>query len=830
MTTDTDAQYVSSTPEVIPARVSIEHLQLRDLLQVSNIEGKCLFVNRHKIEEVDFSNPRAGAVHFETLDFKPNCLITGQGLVAAGGQQSELFVCPIGKERNRTSSSPTARKRWTIHTTTGGSINNSIAIHSEIQGSNRSPPLPATTLCQGLPQASAPFVHHRRRQQGPAKLDEGEAAELEIEAEGWAAARGFSYRESSLKPPPRSPNRHKEASASRYAGNTRKTFDGRSDEESEVALNHASKKGKSNIGSHLRKDSPSFVPAVKNEDPNIRLYVSNNDRSLKIYDLPHHPSSQDSDVGASTGSDQAHRRKVSRSETLDFPTAINHSSLSPDGSTLVVVGDTPQVFLYHRDQDTGAFLHLTTYHASSEASFSTAWHPDGTSFAVASQDGSVSVWNVRSSKKLAELRSSQSVDMPPGFGMIGSLNGAAGAVRAVKFSPCGRFLAFTEHRKYFHIYETETYKLAQRIALPSTSWHRTSGPRGSNTTAPYSQPGSADATSALFPESRERSGRVSHWGSLDRASIAAEDSTHRVADHRGSMSSQTDRRSVADARREAPTSAEPDANTGNSTPGYRTYDYRSTWRDRMDLTQSSPRPMESDPNNGNTRELRSLSPGDVQTATSSGSANSSNSLSSDETADYGNSALERMRQHFRNLEADVEDVSTPFMPTSTESGLEGEAERALSAYIPAGLRESWLRGGEIRASEDPHLPVLRAYSALSTRGPRFGAFGPGSTSHGVSLGTGSNATQLRLGRAAAAAAAAATSNTTSSRDAIPLSALHPDIYSQINHPPHIGDPVVNIAGLCWDANSKFIYVATERLICRFEVLQRPWSYPRGDVR
>lgn len=66
----------------------------------------------------------------------------------------------------------------------------------------------------------------------------------------------------------------------------------------------------------------------------------------------------------------------------------------------------------------------------------------------------VSVWDVRSSKKLASLSTSQSGN---------------GAVRVVKFSPDGEYLAFSEHRSYFHIVDTRSYNDHQKILVPSIS-------------------------------------------------------------------------------------------------------------------------------------------------------------------------------------------------------------------------------------------------------------------------------------------------------------------------------------------------------------------------
>jgi len=90
------------------------------------------------------------------------------------------------------------------------------------------------------------------------------------------------------------------------------------------------------------------------------------------------------------------------------------ASLSPDGRTLLSVGDSPQVYLHRLSGGSRlTFTPITTltlpppdasslcYSSSSlAASFSTAFSSNGTKFAVASQEGAVVIWDVRSSKPL----------------------------------------------------------------------------------------------------------------------------------------------------------------------------------------------------------------------------------------------------------------------------------------------------------------------------------------------------------------------------------------------------------------------------------------------
>ncbi|PWN21823.1 hypothetical protein BCV69DRAFT_281745 [Microstroma glucosiphilum] len=503
MTRTQEPRYVADVPLVLPARIHIEHLQLRDILQPSSTKGKLLYLNHLKIDEIDFEDPKSPAATFCSLDFRANCLVTGHGLLAAGGQFSELAIRPLSAASTpaganvSTSTTSSSQQRqptpWLLRTPTGGSINNSVAIYpdpvsiaenkramiSESSGRSAkalkkeasSSPVPLRgELAEGMWLRDEP---HGGTQSisGPSSRPMS-SVEDDSDAESLAAAYGFE---------------RKYAGPSCYpAGDRlRSRTESKSKSKKEVDC-----KSLSGPGDRRRMMCYSAMSTS-----NVRVYCCNNDRSLKVYKL-RPPSGASSSPALESG-----LPGLTRSHTLDFPTAVNHCSFSPDGQTLLAVGDTPHVFLYHRHPSTGAFSHITTYSASSDASFSTSWHPDGTKFAVASQDGVVSVWDVRSSKKLAELKTSQDANMMVN---LGGLNGANGAARVVKFSPCGRFLAFTEHRLYFHVYDTLTYSRGQRIRIPtsldedSIETVEVAGGRDLG--------GATSATPLLsnFPESRER--------------------------------------------------------------------------------------------------------------------------------------------------------------------------------------------------------------------------------------------------------------------------------------------------------------------------------------
>lgn len=78
------------------------------------------------------------------------------------------------------------------------------------------------------------------------------------------------------------------------------------------------------------------------------------------------------------------------------------ASVSPDGRKMVVVGDDKKVHLF-AVRPAGQYELLTTMAAAIDANFSVSWTSDSEKFAVASQDGSVTVWDVRSTEPLCKL-------------------------------------------------------------------------------------------------------------------------------------------------------------------------------------------------------------------------------------------------------------------------------------------------------------------------------------------------------------------------------------------------------------------------------------------
>jgi WD40 repeat protein len=75
---------------------------------------------------------------------------------------------------------------------------------------------------------------------------------------------------------------------------------------------------------------------------------------------------------------------------------------------MVSVGDSPAVHLYSTE---GGYRKVGEFSGARDAGFSVAWNSASTVFASASQDGLVCVWDVRSSRMLAKLKSSHTMQV-----------------------------------------------------------------------------------------------------------------------------------------------------------------------------------------------------------------------------------------------------------------------------------------------------------------------------------------------------------------------------------------------------------------------------------
>ncbi|KAG7031706.1 SPBC2A9.03 [Cucurbita argyrosperma subsp. argyrosperma] len=145
----------------------------------------------------------------------------------------------------------------------------------------------------------------------------------------------------------------------------------------------------------------------------IRIMTANNDAKVRIFDAENFAS-----LGC-----------------FSFDWSVNNTSVSPDGKLLAVLGDNPDCLI--TDANSGRTIGSLRGHL--DYSFTSAWHPNGHVLATGNQDTSCRLWDVR---KMSES--------------MAVLKGRMGAIRAVKFSSDGRFMAMAEPADFVHIFDTES--------------------------------------------------------------------------------------------------------------------------------------------------------------------------------------------------------------------------------------------------------------------------------------------------------------------------------------------------------------------------------------
>jgi WD40 repeat protein len=155
-----------------------------------------------------------------------------------------------------------------------------------------------------------------------------------------------------------------------------------------------------------------------------RVMTSNNDCFVRIFDLP----------------------TFTKVSEFRFEMSVNHATRQPHGKMVAVAGDEHPVIVM--DGDTGEKIATLSGHEN--YNFATGWHPGGHMFATGSQDRTCRIWDARNM--------SQSVSV---------LGARVGAMRSLRFSPCGRFIAMAEPCDFVHIYDVTRgdFGLAQEIDL-----------------------------------------------------------------------------------------------------------------------------------------------------------------------------------------------------------------------------------------------------------------------------------------------------------------------------------------------------------------------------
>ncbi|KAL4565979.1 hypothetical protein LXL04_030087 [Taraxacum kok-saghyz] len=158
-----------------------------------------------------------------------------------------------------------------------------------------------------------------------------------------------------------------------------------------------------------------------NSSGSIRVMTANNDALIRVFDA----------------------KTFTCTDSFTFPWCVNDTSVSPDGKLLAVLGDSIECLL--ADSQTGKEIGKMKGHL--DYSFASAWHPNGQIVATGNQDTTCRLWDVRNlSKSLMVFK------------------GRMGAIRGIRFSNNGRFMAMAEPADFVHVFDTESgYGSGQEI-------------------------------------------------------------------------------------------------------------------------------------------------------------------------------------------------------------------------------------------------------------------------------------------------------------------------------------------------------------------------------
>ncbi|CAK8566326.1 unnamed protein product [Lathyrus sativus] len=178
--------------------------------------------------------------------------------------------------------------------------------------------------------------------------------------------------------------------------------------------------------SKITTDDNAITNAVDifcNSSGSLRVIAANNDSQIRVFD---------SENFASLG-------------CFKYDWSVNNASVSPDGKLLAVLGDSTEGLI--ANANTGKITGNLKGHL--DYSFSSAWHPNGQILATGNQDRTCRLWDIRNlSQSLAVLK------------------GRIGAIRGLRFTSDGRFLAMAEPADFVHIFDSQSgYTHSQEIDI-----------------------------------------------------------------------------------------------------------------------------------------------------------------------------------------------------------------------------------------------------------------------------------------------------------------------------------------------------------------------------
>uniref|UniRef100_A0A1J3HZS0 Putative WD repeat-containing protein C2A9.03 n=1 Tax=Noccaea caerulescens TaxID=107243 RepID=A0A1J3HZS0_NOCCA len=165
------------------------------------------------------------------------------------------------------------------------------------------------------------------------------------------------------------------------------------------------------------------VDTYQSPSGSLRLITANNDCNIRVFDA----------------------QSFTRVSEFAFSWSVNNTSVSPDGKLLAVLGDSTECLI--SDSQSGKVVSSLQGHK--DFSFASAWHPNGLILATGNQDMTCRLWDIRNpSESFAVLK------------------GNMGAIRGLKFTTDGRFLAMAEPADFVHIFDTQSgFLKSQEIDL-----------------------------------------------------------------------------------------------------------------------------------------------------------------------------------------------------------------------------------------------------------------------------------------------------------------------------------------------------------------------------
>ncbi|KAL6573315.1 hypothetical protein OROHE_001774 [Orobanche hederae] len=180
------------------------------------------------------------------------------------------------------------------------------------------------------------------------------------------------------------------------------------------------------FGTKLSADDNAITNAVDiyhNPSGAMRVMTANNDAQIRVMDTV----------------------KFTCLDRFTFPWSVNNTSVSPDGKMLAVLGDSADCLM--ADAQSGKVISTLKGHL--DYSFASAWHPDGQILATGNQDTTCRLWDIRN---LSES--------------IVVLKGRMGAIRTIRFTSDGRFMAMAEPADFVHVFDTKSdYAMVQEMDL-----------------------------------------------------------------------------------------------------------------------------------------------------------------------------------------------------------------------------------------------------------------------------------------------------------------------------------------------------------------------------